>query len=412
MKISVVGLGKLGLCTACCLARGGFGVVGMDIRSEYVEGLKQGIIPFQEAGLDSLLAEVQDRIHLTDSLAEAIELTDVALIIVPTPSTSDGSFTNEYLLRVFEQLGPALKDKDSFFVVDVVSTVMPLSGDRELIPSLEELSGKVVGKDIGYAYNPEFIAIGSVISNFLNPDLVLIGESDSRTGDILQKVYEQTCDNEPVMCRTSVVNAEVAKLSINCFCTMKISFANSLGMLCESIPGADAHEIAGLIGNDTRIGGKYIRPGLGFGGPCFPRDNEAFIRCAELAGGKAPIQEAVVAINNSMVDVFVERIHNAAPSPDAVVSLLGLSYKPETYLTERSQSLDIAKTLTSRYPKLQVRVHDPMATESGAWEQRETLEACVNGADVAAILTPWKEYMDLAWMQEMAPGSVLVNCWT
>ncbi|MFW5487299.1 MAG: nucleotide sugar dehydrogenase [Desulfovibrio sp.] len=412
MKLSVIGLGKLGLCTACCLARAGYEVVGMDIRDAYVEGLRQGQIPFHEAGLDVLLAEVKGNLHLTTDMAEAVERTDAALIIVPTPSTEDGSFSNEYLVRVFEGLAPALKAKDSFFVVDVVSTVMPLSSDKELIPLLEELSGKQMGKDIGYAYNPEFIAIGSVIQNFLYPDLVLIGESDSRTGSLMQEVYEKTCDNTPVICRTSVVNAEIAKLSINCYCTMKISFANNLSLLCENIPGADAHEIAALIGNDTRIGTKYIRPGLGFGGPCFPRDNEAFIRCAELAGTKAPIQESVVAVNNSMVDVFVERIHKAVSAPDGVVALLGLSYKPETYLTERSQSLDIARELTRRYPRLTVRVHDPMAKENGPWEQTETVAQCVEGAHVAAILTPWKEYMEVSWAQGMAAGSVVVNCWT
>ncbi|MBW1699176.1 MAG: UDP-glucose/GDP-mannose dehydrogenase family protein [Deltaproteobacteria bacterium] len=305
--LSIIGLGKLGLCTAACFAKAGFAVIGMDLRTEYVEDLNAGKTPFFETGLQCLLAQTRENMTFTPSLAEAFYNSTVSFIIVPTPSRRDGAFSNEHILSVLQQMGPLLAEKKPFHIVNVVSTVMPGSCQEVFIPLLEKLSRKTAGKDFGVAYNPEFIAIGSVIENFLNPDLVLIGESDKRTGDILEEIYKNTCGNQPHMARSNLINAEITKLAINCYCTMKISFANNLAAICDNVSGANAAKICQMLGYDSRIGPKYINPGLGFGGPCFPRDNEAFIKFIEQQNGLAGLQQAVVQINNAQPKRFAEK---------------------------------------------------------------------------------------------------------
>ena len=406
--ISVVGLGKLGLCTAACLARGGYRVIGVDVRESHVAELEEGKTPFPETGLAELLHGVKERLSFTTDLGEAVRASGMAFIIVPTPSRPDGSFSNEFVLAVLSSMAPVLKDLRTRFVVNVVSTVMPGSGEGQFIPLLERETGKRVGQDIGYAYNPEFVAIGSVISDFLNPDLVLIGESDPETGEALRTVYDRVCDHRPHAARTGVLNAEIAKLALNCYCTMKISFANNLGALCDNLPHADAAAITAILGRDSRIGDKYIRPGLGFGGPCFPRDNQAFIRFMEQVHGNTGLQRAVLDINNSQVERVTARIREAAGRNGPRVALLGLSYKPHTNLVECSQALDVARNLAA-HPELELTAYDPMARVSGDWRVCGSLDECVRHADVVAILTPWPEFLEGAWQQHLPETTVVLR---
>jgi len=410
-RLAVIGLGKLGLCTAACFARAGYDVIGMDVSCDHVDHLNMGHITFFEDGLAELLTEVNGKLHFTTSITEAVENSDVCFIIVPTPSQAGGAFSNKYLSRVIKSMGPALAAREEWYLVDVVSTVMPGTGDQKLIPLLEEATGKRVGTDIGYAYNPEFIAIGSVIRNFINPDVVLIGQSDDRTGAELETIYRATCDNGPHIARTSVLNAEIAKLSINCYCTMKISFANNLAAICEQTPGADAAAITEILGNDTRIGAKYIKPGLGFGGPCFPRDNEAFINFVGSVEGDTGLQQAVVDINKAQPERICRALASAAAKHGNRIALLGQAYKPFTYLTEESQAVEIARRLARKYPDLELVVHDPLANETGPWKRVDSLEECVREAHVAAILTPWPEFMETGWHSLLAEDGIVLNFW-
>lgn len=410
-SISVIGLGKLGLCTAVCLANAGYEVIGVDIREDYITGLAAGEIPFHEKGLPELLKETRQNLSFATSTAEAVKKSIATFIIVPTPSNPDGAFSNNHLLEVLKETGSALAEIKHFHIVNIVSTVMPNSSQDLFIPLLEELSGKKAGDDFGLAYNPEFIAIGSVIENFLNPDLVLIGASDQRTGDKLEEIYTKTCSNSPYMAHTSLINAEITKLALNCYCTMKISFANNLAAICDTIPNANAGKICEIIGQDSRVGEKYIKPGLGFGGPCFPRDNEAFIRFIEHNKGTSDLQQAVVKINNTQPKRFAEKIAQAAEKYGPKVALLGLAYKPNTYLTERSQALDIANYLAAHYPQLQLRVYDPLARQDGPWEQTKRLEDCVTEANVAVILTPWNGFRNSEWPTLLESRSTVLDFW-
>ena len=412
MNLSVIGLGKLGLCTTACLARAGYSVWGVDNNEPYVRQLQTEGPNFFETGLSSLLTDVSGKVKLTTNVFEAVAQTDVTFIIVPTPSETGGSFSNRFLLQVIEAMAPALKEKKTRHIVNVVSTVSPGACEGALIPFLEEKTGRKVGTDCGFAYNPEFIAIGSVLRDFLHPDLVLIGQSDEQTGSVLQEIYEKVCDNRPCFARTTLINAEIAKLSINCYCTMKISFANNISSLCDSLPGADPSRICEIIGKDTRIGGKYIKPGLGFGGPCFPRDNEAFIDTVKRHGGNAALQEAVVAINQNQTRRAIEKIRKAVREYGGKVALIGLAYKPGTYLIERSQAFEIATELSEDPTLAEVRVFDPLVKEKGKWKQTGSVEECVSGANVAVVLTPVDIFAGEQWRHLMDEHNTVINFWS
>lgn len=411
MKLSVVGLGKLGICTAVCFAQADYDVTGIDIDEEHVKKIQNNILPFQEKDLKVFLKNTKEKLNVTTDIKTAVYNSDVSFIIVPTPSKKNGIFSNKYLKIVLENIVPVLKDKTGFHIINIVSTVMPGSCDKEFIPYLEEKTGKKVGKDFGLAYNPEFIAIGSVIQNFLNPDLVLMGISDKKTGEILKAIYTKTCNNSPYMALTSLINAEITKLSINCYCTMKISFANNLDLLCDNIPGASASEITNIIGKDSRIGNQYLKPGLGFGGPCFPRDNEAFIKFARDIGGYSGLQDAVININKNKIKQAVKKILKATEVFGNKVAILGLSYKPDTYLTECSQSVDIITALADCGKISNLRAYDPMAKINGKWEMTSTINDCVKDMNVAAILTPWPEFFHESWQGMMAKDRAVLNFW-
>ena len=214
------------------------------------------------------------------------------LITVPTPSDANGRFSNAYVEAVLDRIAGGLKAKKTFHVVALVSTVMPTTCEHVFVPILEKLTGKVCGRDFGFVYNPEFVALGSVIHDFLHPDMLLIGASDERSAQLCRELYSSVVENDPYYAVMNLTNAEITKLSLNCYVTMKISFANELALICERIPGADVDVVTTAVGADTRVGRRYLKGGLGFGGPCFPRDNLAFQRCAEDAGSRRQPQSA------------------------------------------------------------------------------------------------------------------------
>ena len=417
MNISVIGLGKLGLCTAGCFASGGHKVIGVERNADFVSKLQKRVNPIDETGLDDLLESSWDNLTVTTDIAEAINGSDMTLIIVPTPSKEDGRFTNEYLRVVLEAIGPVLKNKSSFHVVDIVSTVMPGSCEGEFKSLLEKLSGKVCGEDFGLVYNPEFIALGSVVHDFLNPDMVLIGASDDRSADIAEQLYVSTCKSEPYIAKMSLVNAEITKLSLNCFVTMKISYANELTGICELVDGADVDEITKAIGADSRVGSKYLKGGLGFGGPCFPRDNLAFQGFAEDFGGEVKLSPQVVEVNKSVVSRIVNKI-KLIKTKGCKVAVLGLSYKPGTHIIEESQSIMLVEELITA--GFEVSVYDPKAMESSRAVLGDKVKyaddamGCVKGSDVVVLMTNWPEFAALDHNElkgQMNKDGLFIDCW-
>lgn len=275
-KISIVGLGKLGACTLVALASKGFEVIGIDVNKDTVDKINKGIPPIYEPALEPLLKLYKDRIKAT-IYHEEIKETDMTIFIVPTPSLPDGSFSTEYLEAAILETGRCLPDSKKYHNFVVTSTVLPGDMETKIKPLLEQCTNKKVGKELGLCYNPDFIALGNVINGLLSPDMVLIGESDPRAGDMVEQMHihltgveitEKLSVSQTPIHRMSLYNAELAKISLNAYVTMKISFANTITQICGEMPTGDAEKVLNAIGDDTRIGKKCLKSGLSFGGPC------------------------------------------------------------------------------------------------------------------------------------------------
>ncbi len=415
MKLSIIGLGKLGAPMAAVMAHKGNSVVGVDINPGYVLALQQGHAPVNEPGLEKMIQANRDRLTATMDFEKAILETEVTFIIVPTPSDPDGTFSMRYVLTAAEKIGAALRKKNEWHLVVLSSTVMPGSTGGILLPVLETNSGKKCGEGFGLCYNPEFIALGSVIHDMLNPDMILIGESDERSGELLETLYTVVCESGPRIQRMNYVNAELTKLSVNTFVTTKISYANMLAQVCETLPGADVDVVTSAIGCDSRIGNKYLKGALGYGGPCFPRDNVAFSALARANGVPALLAEATDQMNRRQVPRLAELILSRLPE-GGTVGILGLAYKPDTDVIEESQGLALAKHLLSSGAR--VVVHDPAAMENakrhliGSVTIARTAQHCASLSDVLAITTAWPEYRNLS-PSDLKPSKAIVvlDCW-
>jgi UDPglucose 6-dehydrogenase len=410
-KASVCGLGKLGACIAATLASRGFDVLGVDIDPEKVRKVNAGEPPVDEPLLAETMAAAKGRLRATQDYREAVG-TDATFFIPPSPSLPDGSFSTEYLLRAMQPVAAAVKaagKKGHLFVCS--STTTPGAMDQVLIPMLEREIGGVCGKDFGACYNPEFIALGNVVSGLLEPDLVLIGESDPASGAALEEMYRKYNRNKPRIARMSIISGELTKISVNSFITMKISFTNQLRMIADQFPKANIHTILEAIGSDSRIGQKYLRAGLSFGGPCFPRDNRLLAYTARQVGLEAPLAESTDKVNQL---TNLDLLHKAQSMVDAgaTVAVLGLSYKPDTYITEESAGLFLAQNLKRH--GYRVLVHDFGAKPANApslheFEYVSDPAAFQQRADVtlAVICCPWPQYASV----KFAPGTKVFTPW-
>ena len=416
MNISVVGLGKLGAVLAAVMADRGHQVVGVDLNPAYVDAVNGGRAPVSEPGLSELIARSAEQLSATSDVGVAVAKSDLTFVIVPTPSGPDGTFSLKYVLKVVEGIALALRNKSTYHLVVITSTVMPGSTGGEVLPLLEEISGKKCGEDFGLCYNPEFIALGSVIQDMSNPDMLLIGESDPRAGSILEDLYHSVCRNRPPVARMNFVNAELAKISVNTYVTTKISYANMLAEVCENVPGADSEVVAAALGLDTRIGRKYLKGASGYGGPCFPRDNSAFARFAEMQAVDATLAKATDQVNRRQVTRLRQRIVAATPAGEAV-GILGLSYKPDTDVIEESQGMMLASLLAE--DGYRVVVYDPAAMDNarrvlhGRVEFAESMEACAAQAATLVIATPWKQFQSLRpqHLRQSSPAPAVFDWW-
>lgn len=397
-RFSVVGLGKLGVCMAACIASKGFDVIGVDVNPETVALVNEGRAPVMEPGLDELIAANRSRLAATSDYESAIMGSEVTFVVVPTPSDDSGGFSLRYVAQAAHEIGRAIAEKSTYHVVVLTSTVLPGSTQFGILPILERESGKVCGRDFGLCYSPEFIALGSVIRDFLNPDFVLIGESDERAGSQLEAFYAAICDNGPPAARMNFVNAELAKIALNTYVTTKITYANMLAEICERLPGGDVDVVTGAIGLDSRIGKRYLKGGLGYGGPCFPRDNMALGYMARKLGRSALLAETTDQVNRSQVQRITKLIL-ARLRPEAQIAVLGLSYKPLSNVVEESQGLEIARNLAAAgYP---TTVYDPLALGNARRElgdlvaYADTAQECLAEAEAVIIANPDPEFVAL-----------------
>jgi UDPglucose 6-dehydrogenase len=417
--LSVIGMGKLGLPLAAYYAHKGYKVIGVDVSPNIIRAVNEGKPPIYEPGLEELMRSSQGRLSATDDYKSAVDNSEITFIIVPTPSEEHGGFSTKYVEIAARNTAEVLKSKNAFHVVAITSTVLPGATEMVIKPLLEAVSGKKCGVDFGLCYNPEFIALGSVIRDLASPDAVLIGESDPRSGELLVGVYKTVCDNDPPIVRTTFYNAEVAKLALNVFITTKISLANAFAEICEQLPGGDVDTVTKFLGLDSRVGPKYLKGGLGYGGPCFPRDNLAFITLARQLNIQAQLQEATHQVNRHQNERIARLIQQKLGDlKGKTIALLGMTYKPNTDVVEESASLETAKRLLEEGASL--RIYDPAGKDAArqALGDKNVVYAnsardCLKGAELCILATPWEEFKSLTaedfinYMQK----PLLLDCW-
>lgn len=415
-KAAVIGLGKLGACMAAALAERGLQVVGVDVNASVVKAVNEGRTPTPEPGLGEMIARNTERLRATTSHEEALADADVCFVIVPTPSRPDGAFSLQYARWAMTEIGKALANKDSYTLVVMTSTVLPGACRHGLLPLLEEASGKFAGEDFGFCYSPEFIALGSVLRDFLNPDFTLVGEHGPKAGAMLEDIYARVLENGAPCRRMSLENAELAKVALNSYVTTKITFANTLAELCARMPGGDVDAVTQALGCDARIGKQYFKGGMGFGGPCFPRDNRAFSFTARQLGLTAQLAEATDCLNESWLSYLSERISQWIQE-GGTIAVLGLAYKPDTQVVEASPSIQLANMLTDA--NYRVVAYDPNARETAtvAFGYRvvvqDDLHKTLEEADMVIVATPDPCFKALkrADFEVCKPGVVVYDMW-
>jgi UDPglucose 6-dehydrogenase len=415
-SISVMGLGKLGAPLAACFAARCFQVTAVDVDKKKVDDINQGAAPVSEPGLAELIQECEGHLTATQDAEAAIRDSEATFIVVSTPSEPNGGFSLRYVLPCVEAIGKTLRTKTGFHLVVLTSTVMPGSTGGEVRQALERASGKTCGQHFGLCYSPELIALGSAIRDFYFPDFLLIGESDERSGEMLAEIYRRTCKNTPFVARMNFINAEITKLAVNTYITTKISYANMIARLCEKLPEADANVVTNALGLDTRIGPRYLRGAVSYGGPCFPRDNRALAALATRTGAPSGLAEATDAFNRAQIKLLAEMVKSHL-AVGGGVGILGITYKPDTDVVEEAFGLLLAQELSSAGVRL--AVFDPAADVGRALAGcrgvrcATSAQECIAESDVIVLATPWQEF------REIAPGDwvsgerarTLVDCW-
>jgi nucleotide sugar dehydrogenase len=347
---SVIGIGKLGLCFALTLEKAGYDVVGLDINKDYVDSINNKSLKSEEQHVEDYLTRSVN-FRATIDINEAINHSNLLFVVVATPSLPNGRYDHsqvDYLVDKIISLG---KKENKHFVV--CCTTMPTYCD-----TIQERL-----KEYGYtvSYNPEFIAQGTIIRDQARPDMVLIGEGSIEAGNLIQDTYINMTDNEPRICRMSRTEAEICKISLNCFLTTKIAFANMIGDIAIK-SGCNPDAILEAIGSDTRVGNKYIKYGYGYGGPCFPRDNRALSIYSGDLGLKALISVASDESNidhlKNQVDFFIEN-----NSKDTVIEFDYVSYKPESTMLVESQQLKYAVSLAENGYKVVINERESVIKE-------------------------------------------------
>lgn len=349
-KIGVIGLGKLGTPLSLFLASKGFSVYGYDTNKEIRNKLKKKINPFEEKEINNYIKKYSKKFYISESIEENISETEISFIILPTPSGNDGVFKNDYIVSALKKIIKAIPKNRKFHLINITSTVMP--------ETCNKIFSKIIKKSktkIGLSYNPHFIALGSVIENMENPDLLLIGSDEKRTTNVINKIYKKVYlkKNMGFISNLNLYEAEISKIAVNSYVTMKISFSNFISNIVQSSNFiSDADKILGAIAKDTRIGKKYLSVGTKFSGPCFPRDNIALTKYCHKINSSYFLPKATDLENNLQINRYLKLFnkvikYNKLKKPK--IGILGITYKPNTSVTEESPGIDLINRLKDKY---------------------------------------------------------------
>ncbi len=412
-KISVIGVGYVGLCTAVGLASKGYSVVACDIDAEKIGKINSGLPPFYEPGLQEKLTESIYKGNLKGIVNEtdkAVNETDFTYVAVGTPSKHDGSIDLKYIESAAVNIGKALKTKSGFHITIVKSTVVPGTTLDLVKPILERESGKVCGRDFGLCMNPEFLRQGSAFQDTLNADRVVIGSFDQQSGDKLEALYRDFYSGHvPPIIRTGLSTAELIKYASNAMLATKISFINTIANICEKIPGADVKDVALAMGLDKRIGPLFLDAGLGYGGSCFPKDVKALIACSKAFGYTPELLDSVEHVNKGQPLKVIQYCRQQLGSLKGKrIAILGLAFKPDTDDMREARVIPIINALLSE--DAIVAAYDPIAKETAKAIFKDTItyassvNECLKAADAAILVTEWPEFKALTpkdFLQQM-----------
>ncbi len=394
MHIAVVGTGYVGLVTGACFAEFGVNVTCVDVDAEKIARLSEGQMPIYEPGLDQLVAKNTQagRLHFTTELRPAVEQSLVIFLAVGTPPRADGSAD----LRFVEEAACSIAEYMNGYKVIVTKSTVPVGTGERLRRIVREHQRQRI--NFGIASNPEFLREGAAIDDFMRPDRIVIGSRDEEAIAIMRDLYRPLFLIETPFVITSVEAAELTKYAANAFLATKISFINEIANLCDQI-GCDVHDVARAIGMDNRIGKKFLHPGPGFGGSCFPKDTSALVSVAREFNSDSLIIDAVIEVNRRQRAAMVPKIEKLVGGIEGkTIAVLGLSFKPETDDMRDAPSVDIILDLLRRGAR--VKAYDPVAIEQARKvlpniEYAEDEYATVEGADALVFMTEWNQFRAL-----------------
>jgi UDPglucose 6-dehydrogenase len=399
MQVSIVGSGYVGTTLAACLAEMGHEVVNIDVDADVVERINAGEAPIHEPGLAERIAtHAGDRLRATTDYAAATK-TDVTFLALPTPSREDGSIDLSIMESGARSLGAVLDPTGDHLVV-VKSTVIPGSTQERIVPAIEDAGDLAAGSDFEVAMNPEFLRMGTAVADFTEPDKIVIGSDAASAAERLEEVYEPLiADADPAVLTTGIREAEMIKYANNAFLASKVSLINDLGNICKEYD-VDAYEVAEAIGLDDRIGERFLRSGLGWGGSCFPKDVAAITAAAHDADYDPAMLEAAVEVNDRQPERLLSLLDEHVDVAGKRVAVLGLSFKPGTDDVRGTRAIPVIEGLHDR--GAEVVAYDPVAVESLRsyapdleFTAAESAAAALDGAHGAVVATGWDEFRAL-----------------
>ena len=401
MKITVVGSGYVGLVTSACFAEMGIGVTCVDIDHTKIGNLKKGIIPIYEPGLDEMVLRNQNagRLRFTTDLISSLEDTEIIFSAVGTPPDEDGSADLKYILNVAHTVGAHMND----YKLLVTKSTVPVGTAKKVKQVIsEELEKRGLSIDFDVASNPEFLKEGTAITDFMSPDRVVVGVESERAERLITRLYRPLLLNNFRVIYMDIPSAEMTKYAANSMLATRISFMNEMANLCELV-GADVNMVRKGIGSDKRIGNKFLYPGIGYGGSCFPKDVKALIKTAEEQGYSMEILRAVEAVNERQKELLFKKLIKRfnGKLEGKTIALWGLSFKPDTDDMREAPSLTLIKNILEAGGK--IKAYDPVTMNESKRRIGDSIEYAkdiydaVTEADALLLVTEWKEFRIPSW---------------
>lgn len=401
MKIAIVGTGYVGLVTGTCFAEMGVDVTCVDVQKEKIENLKNGIIPIYEPGLESMVNRNRDagRLNFTTDLTEVLDEVEIVFSAVGTPPDEDGSADLKYVIEVARTIGRNMNK----YVLVVTKSTVPVGTAKKVKAAIqEELDKRGVEIPFDVASNPEFLKEGAAIKDFMSPDRVVVGVESEKAQKLMTKLYRPFLLNNFRVIFTDIPSAEMIKYAANSMLATRISFMNDIANLCELV-GADVNMVRKGIGSDSRIGSKFLYPGCGYGGSCFPKDVKALIKTAEKNGYTMRVLRAVEEVNEAQKSILFDKVQKRFDGDlqGKKVAIWGLAFKPDTDDMREAPSLVLIEKLLAAGTS--VSVYDPIAMEECKRRigdvvtyAKDIYDAALD-ADALMVVTEWKEFRLPSW---------------